>query len=320
MMHLGKHKREYIYSLRQDPAGQLANIYDCRGRVHILIGKYDKAMTDFASMRAMSGINGSQALQARSYINIGNVYHNRGDFKAAEGHYLIALALCREKGIASCEAECNMQMGKIKQYLEKYEEACAYYHKAREIFKELGDDVKAIEVNNYHADALLQTGDNDHAIDLLSYVINNESDKKASPAYSRGCQILGKALAAKNDFENGLKYLARAYSISSSISDQIGIAYITCDMGVAEFERGEYQKAIGHLEECLRYCEKLNNLYLKSIALINLGDCYHKSGDMEKAREYLTRTLKMEVNIKGVRNEAQRILEQVEANSKREVK
>jgi len=68
----------------QNPHGHISDIYEKRGEVHRLVGKYDKALFDFSKNLIIGEILKDKKRKAKAISQIGNVYLHKSDFKNAE--------------------------------------------------------------------------------------------------------------------------------------------------------------------------------------------------------------------------------------------
>jgi len=91
---------------------------------------------------------------------------------------------------------------------------------------------------------------------------------------------------------------------------------ILCDMGLEYYSRDDYPKAKELFKECLNLSTQQNMTFMKVVALLNIGDVCHRMKNDREAMVYLDKVIKEDVNIQGIKNEAIRLIEEINSTMK----
>lgn len=83
--------------------------------------------------------------------------------------------------------------------------------------------------------------------------------------------------------DSALYYSRKGFKISKSINDKTGESFFQHDFGVAYYLKGNYTKALQHLDTAKMYITSLKNDERLSETLFNIGRCYYKLQEYETA-------------------------------------
>jgi Tfp pilus assembly protein PilF len=228
---------------------------------------------------------------AHHFYKIGYVYKKQGENEKALSHFQEAIRLKSELSILVL-ANILEYMASIYGDLGKYGDAIKYYNKSIEKYKEEKQNTDSIKIYN--------------KIGTIFYLQNN--------------------------FEKAIKYYEAAISDFKSPeytkkSDQLNIANIYNNIGLAQQKEKKYEDALVNLEESLRiYRQIFKTDELPAIAIIqdNLGNCmeYLKRNN-DEILGYYEYSLEIKINIlfldhfsvKETRRNIERILNNKEKNN-----
>lgn len=306
--------QDYTATLRRDPAGTLALIHGRKGEICRLVGDYVRATQSFGLMLAVSGFTGDANLKAEAVAQLASVHLFKGELDQAEVRYLEALRLYREQGHTAGQANCLKNLGKIMQYRERHQEAHNRFNDALAKYKECGDKEGEYSVSESLAEYYIGERQHKRALDILNCMLGHYNDSRVVAKKSRVFQTIAKVYREQKDFQRGIEYYLRSYEIAKKIGDSLGLMYILCDMGIAFFENARYQEAEKYFNDCLSLALKHDVKYMQAVALLNLGDACCQVGRTREARAHLEKMLSMNMGIKGMEDEAHRILNTMSNN------
>lgn len=306
--------RDYLTALRRNPAGTLALIHGRKGEICRLIGDYTRATQSFGRMLTAAGFAGDANLKAEAVAQLGSVHLYKGELDQAEERYLEALKLYREQGHAAGQANCLKNLGKIMQYRERHQEAHGRLNEALAKYKECGDKDGEYSVLESMVEYYTAQKEYERSLGLLAEILDHYQGKGDIVKKGRAFQFIAKVQREKGDFQNSKVNFEIAQEIASRIGDNLGLIYILCEAGIAYFEKSLYDEAVKYFNDCLALALKHDVKYMQAVSLLNLGDSCAQLGRSEEARNHLGKMLSLNMGIKGMEDEAQRILNTMSNN------
>jgi tetratricopeptide (TPR) repeat protein len=292
-----------------NPHGNISDIYESRGEVHHLIGNYDQALSDFSRNLFVSEKLKDEKREAKAIGQIGNVYLHQSDFEKEETRFHDSLALYRKNNGSEGMAYCYRQLGKTFQYKEKFQEASELFNKSLEIYNNLEEEngVNAVLLNI--ADNLISIEKYNEALKLIQGKLLLLTNKVN---LIRAYQVCGKAMREMGNHEGSIEYFNKAFSLSREIGEKSSMVNILCDIGLEYYSRDDYPKAKKLFKECHNLAVQQNMTFMKVVALLNIGDVCHRMKDDREAMIYLDKVISQDVNIEGIKNEAKRLVEEIQ--------
>ena len=194
---------------------------------------------------------------------IGKGYRQKGDYSRALEYYERALEITREQGILREQAALYTNIGNIYGDRGDNPRCLENYERGLEIFEKLGD-VRAISV-----------------------VSNN----------------MGILLTDLGEYRQALENLGKSLEIYQKIGDVRLMTSTMSNIGNVHYFQGDYQAALDQYLKAMEMQQaRLGNLPVSGPALINIGCMYFELGELEKAREYLEKTIELadELGSKGL--------------------
>ncbi|MFH2094868.1 MAG: tetratricopeptide repeat-containing sensor histidine kinase, partial [Bacteroidota bacterium] len=212
---------------------------------------FSKALEKLDQADMLAGKTGDSLQIIMNYNNRGGVYYNKGDFNEAEQQYRLANKIAISKGEEKWQSATYNNLGEIYRLNGKPDIAIAYYNKALSINKRMNN--RKWEAINYFNLALI-------------YLYSDDKEK-AIPFLNQAS-----AIAEEIDY----------YSMIPEIMNQFGLYYsLKNNDGTAiDYYREAYDKSI----ECI----DINQAYIAADGLFQL---YKKSGNPDRALEYLEKKL-----------------------------
>ena len=176
------------------------NTFNNRGLVHLELGNYENAISDFKTAMKLSNV----MMSAKNYGNIAYAYKLLGNYQGALENYNKAIQIRPNLGyVFNGRGFVNMQIGNFEEALEDHEKALKFYSK--------------IELSNLHSNFWNNLGwIKENLKDFDGAITGYDKAIEIDPNYS-----LGYANRANVRFELGDKEGAcRDYKKSSQMGDK----------------------------------------------------------------------------------------------------
>jgi len=300
----------------QNPHSHVSEVYESRGEVHRLVSMYDKALYDFGKCLAINEILNDNKRKAKFISQIGNVCLHKSDFEKAEIKFNQSLEIYKSILDSGGMAYCYQQLGKTFQYKEKFKEADELYNQAFEIYKELNEEngINAVLLNK--ADNFLSIGKYNEALNLTEKTIFFFYSNKNKINLLRAYQTYGKAMRELGNHVGSIEYLNKAVSLSREIGEKGSMVHLLCDIGLEYYSRGDYVQAKELFIESYNLALQQNMTFMNAVSILNIGDVCQKMGDNVAALTYLHKVRSLDLNIVGIKDEAERLIEVINSNMK----
>lgn len=301
----------------QNPYGQVSDVYEKRGEIYRLIGEYDKALFDFRRLQVVAEAQRNEIKKADAIKHQGLVSLVKGEFGIAEKHYNHALKKYITHENLTGQVECYNGLGKLMQYLENNEKAYEYYSSGLALCKSNGDkknECKCLEniADCYHANRKEQ-----EAIDIvkgLAVYYESLSDKKnIAHAY----EMIGSLYSDAGNYDLAMKYLNISEDMAVKIGDASTLLNIFCYEGIVDFKSRRFERANEMFNKCYELAQKQGTKYMQAVSLLNIGDVYNELSMFREAREHLDKMKSLNIDIPGLNQEAQRILNELDIKERR---
>jgi predicted ATPase len=112
-------------------------------------------------------------------------------------------------------------------------------------------------------------------------------------SYSWLLASYGHALSAMGDFEQGTALCEKAIVLAQQLNDPYTLANAEVLLGSVFFIRGDSQRAAEHLDSAIKYAEEAQYYAILGFGWVFLGEAYRQLGELETARSYGEKGLKI---------------------------
>lgn len=222
---------------------------------------------------------------AFTLLNIGNSYLEQDLEDIGESKIIEALEIyyAIQDSIGIANAYCSMG----KSYFEVDDtKALHYFNMAEKIFETANDKVKMASTYNLKAQAYLNLGQNEAAIDYLMRALNIFSENEMQLKLAETYLIIGDAFYDDQILNNALEYYSSAKTIFEQKQSAEHISEATYKIALVYLKKKEYNNAIKTSLQALEMANLNNNLLLEALSHKIIATSYKELGNKDKALEY----------------------------------
>jgi len=147
-------------------------------------------------------------------------------------------------------------------------------------------------------------GEGEKEIDVASTAIRlMERTETEAAVFDRGmnvysmlCGFLGMALGILGKFEDGLLFCEKGLKNAAEIDDLVTLGHLEWHFSFILYTKGDWDQAIVHLQKSINYLEETKVIFILSLVWSALGYATSFIGDLEAARRYVERGLKIQTD------------------------
>lgn len=256
-------------------------------------GKYASARTYFNKAMAIANDLGDNAIRVWALGNIGTTYLLEGELSKAEKYLLAAKKTCGKLNSPDTEAAVNGNLGKLYRTWGDYDKAIAISLESLETFKRLGDrnNAEIADINlgeNYNC-----KGEHEEA---LKYYLEGILSAEKASGINRNLGILewqaGSTYLELGRKKEAIEYLMKGVGDLEKAEDWGNLAKAVWQAIALLWESGSPSEALAYYEKGVKAIEKtgLKNIFARDAYYLG-AKLYLKAGNLEKATDFLERTV-----------------------------
>jgi predicted ATPase/class 3 adenylate cyclase len=271
------------------PGEQLVALYDCRGRVLEMSGRYDDALSNYRQLEAFGREHGDRALELAALIPQATLHSTfTVKFDPPRGRTLSerALRLARELDDPQAQAKIYWNLMLLEIYTDgdprqavEYGERSLGIAREHELLEEqayaLHDLTRAYAAN----------GQRRKALEALEEAAQRWRHLGNLPMLADNLATAAGAYSYIGDYERALQVGGEALSLSREIGSAWGQAYSLIMVAPVYLDRGEMGRAISAWEEGLRLAQQANFAGPLVFSRADLAQAYGLMGDLDRAFE-----------------------------------
>ncbi|MCY3410101.1 MAG: tetratricopeptide repeat protein [Candidatus Heimdallarchaeota archaeon] len=234
---------------------------------------------------------------ARVLINMGNMYHMKGDFKSAIAYYERSLEHIKDLNNPRMKAGLANNLGAQYRQLGDFERSLSYYNDSLTIAKQLNLTGQISALLNNIGIIYFYKGELDEAIYYYkeSLSIRIEMGNKVQVGYSY--QNIGEAYQNLGRLNLALEYQKKSIIIAEEIKNDMMLAKSYENVGTLYRMKGEVTEAIEFFQLSHRLKEKLGNTIEISNTLYKLAMAYYARGNHKEALKCQEQSLEHRLQI-----------------------
>ncbi|MHA2390530.1 MAG: hypothetical protein ACXAEX_01045 [Promethearchaeota archaeon] len=273
------------------------SVLSLKGRIYFYRGEYAKVVEvgEIAYLESQKSSNNQlallEALIFKAYIIYFGKYKDAFEYileaeeiiKTLSKKSIVKLAkpysdfLLIKSIIYNSRGDLNKALDLALQCLEKQEEIGERLDLSR-IFMHLGD-------------MYLYKGESDIALDYAMKGLKMQKELNNMVGIANCYHLIGLSYYTKGDFEQALEFGKKSLAIEEiSVYIKIDILHL---LGIIYKERGQPERTIRYYKRSLAISEKHKYMDKVQYNLMGIGSAYRVMGDLEKATEFLERSLNL---------------------------
>jgi len=238
-------------------------------------------------------------LEARSYLNLGNVYYEHCEYEKALSYFQKSLLLYK-KFYSTNYVDINYALNNIAVVYEELGEytnaLCCYLKTLRTSEQE--DDIDGIATANVNLGSLYDSlGLHKKALSFLTnalclFRMENSTDGTATTLGNLSSTYLN-----LGDYNKALKYQFDSLELEKEIDNKAGMAISYSSIADIYVETTNYNKAIENYNNCIGLANAIDNKNILCGALSGLGNVYFNLKQYDKALSLQKQVLKIALEI-----------------------
>lgn len=266
----------------------VANASADLGRIYSGRAQYELAFKYFAKARDLFIKSKDDFGLANIYNELGVIYAKQGNYPIALNNSFNALRLYEKQNKNFSAAGTYVNIGILYKHQNDFPNALKYYAKAISLYEKIKDedgDFGLAATYNNIGQAYLKQGNYDKSIEAL--LKSDKIGKSIDSPYlnAENFQAIGTNYLKQKDYDKALAYYLKAMDSFVEISDNSGISNCHINIGYCYFKMGNTQKAIENTNVGLRIAKEISQLEWQNNAYRNLAEIYSKNNQYKLAYE-----------------------------------
>jgi serine phosphatase RsbU (regulator of sigma subunit)/Tfp pilus assembly protein PilF len=269
------------------------NSYTLLGHYYKALSKYDEAVESYQNSLSISRELEDFPGEANSFINIGIIKTNKGDYLIAINYFKNAVEIFEKINDEVGLAKVYRNIGNVYYYEGQYDLALESYQKSLELCEKLNDLSSVSRCQGNIGMIHKEMGHYDWSIDYFekSLFIKKEiGDKRGEANIFNG---LGEVYFLKKESKKALEYHNKALEIRMGVKDTRGAAFSMTNIGKVLFEEDNYHQADSFYKAALKIFEEIQDQERSSEVYNELAKINLEQKDYFEAVRYANISLKI---------------------------
>lgn len=232
-------------------------------------------------------------LTLESIIHLADSCSEAADFQCALSNYNKAL---NTSEISNSEYlnYVYQKIGEVNYNQGNFDSAMVSFNLVINSVSDVGKKSIIAKAYEYKAKILWRYGDNSGATQNVIEGIRILESEKDTSSLIHTKVALGDIYVSMGKLDDGEITYKESYELSLQSNDSLGLVASLEHLGVVEFFRNNYEKAIEIFQEAYELNKSLDQEVASAINLGNIGEAYLRLGDAESAIHFLMAALKIE--------------------------
>jgi tetratricopeptide (TPR) repeat protein/uncharacterized protein YukE len=227
--------------------------------------------------------------QARTWVNLGLVYADKGEWDRAIEMYQHSLETFERVGDVHDLANTWVNLGSVYARKREWNQAIEMYQRSLETFERVGD-VRGM-ASAWGNLGLMYTDKRewDRAIEMFQRSL--EVDERVEDVHGMA-QIwmgLGSAYYRKGEWDRAIEMYQRSLETFERVGDVHGVANTWVNLGAVYIDKGEWDRATEMFHRSLETFERVGDIQGAAQTFNNLGLVYKAKGEWDRAIEMFQR-------------------------------
>jgi len=233
-----------------------------------------------------------EAKEAGLLIKLGTVSSLLGDWKKGLEYYDEALKLSKDDTIE--KAAIYRAIGDIEMTRAEWETAILAYDRSLRICEAIDDTLGMADSYRGLAVIYWRNGDHEKVMDYANKAMTEAKRIGNKHLIGRCLIVIGNSFnEGQEDYDKALEYYKEALEHFDLERDLDQVSRIYNNIGDANMKKEEWETAIDHFKKCLEISERSPIANIKAFGIANIGICYIRMGDYDKAPPYIDEGLKI---------------------------
>ena len=265
-----------------------------------MLGKTEEAKTLYQKVIDQFTEIGDDKGLALSFYEIGNILEIGGQQELAEEYYKDSIVISKKIGNTKIQGRNLYQMGIICFDKCEYKNALDYLDESIELCRRAKDIEN--EINSIVQKAVIfeQLGSYDEAVNYARLALEMSRSSEYADGEGDALDTLAGVEYDRGNYLESLRYTQQLEGIYRKCGDPRGILFSRIDKGRITLKFGKYSEALDEFEQALTIAKTVQDAWLESLALHNIGIYFLDSGNYEKADEYFKESLEISGRLKDL--------------------
>jgi len=252
----------------------MAEVYNDLGDTYRLKHDYKKGLSCLQKALQVRQKLGDSLQVANTLHNMGIIYGIDSQYQKALVAYQRALSIYKRLGNKFYIASTLNGMGDLHRICHRHQQAMELFQESLKIKKELGSKEEIARSLNNIGIVYVELGRCEMAIPNYheSLKLNEEIKNKKEIVYN--LVNLGEVYQKAGNLSNALRYSQKAWGLAGDIDFTQAQGHTARNLGVANFELGEYQKAYEYFKQAREISEKILDKELQIAVLLDFSKFY----------------------------------------------
>ncbi|MEP6795033.1 MAG: tetratricopeptide repeat protein [Saprospiraceae bacterium] len=233
----------------------------------------------------------------RSYIILGWINWNQGNYPVSMNNYLISLRLCEEMGYSKGLANTYNGMGLTNLSQGNYAEAQNNFESSMVIRKKINDEKGIADLYNNIGNIYLDQGKYNEALFNYTTAIKYREKLSDKLGISASYNNLGIVYHSQGKYSEALKYYLLSLALDEELGDKNGVARSNINIGMIYEAQGNFQNALKYFFDTNKVCIEIGNKECIAGTYNNIGDIYEQLGNEDDALKYYLLSLELSKNM-----------------------
>jgi CHAT domain-containing protein/Tfp pilus assembly protein PilF len=256
-----------------------------------------------ASLKHWKAMGQSSAV-ARTWLMLGDVSENNGDFRRARENYERALEICRATGELRCAAEAANNSGNDARELGQFSESFSLLQEAAKDWQELSFPERAGQTFSNIGIWFLRAADFGQAISAFDHARTLLKNGAPLP-YARVLSNLGRCYQELGQQDKAQMYFQRAIKAETEIKEaKNDLIFSRMNFGRSLMLEGRYRKALTILKMTAGEAASSPNRDTRAYTLNNLGQILWRLHHIDAAQSQMKSALELHHDLGDKRGEA----------------
>lgn len=223
----------------------------------------------------------------KSYIKIGNVYFDRGNYSQALNYYLKALNEGERGNNDNLKASAFIGLGNTYYFLRNYDKALEFFKENLKINEGLNNKTGIATAQMNIAVVYLEYKNYDKALDYFNNSLFTYKQLNDLIGEGKVLNNMAYVYSEQGKYTVALKLFKKSLEITKELKDKNGIAIALTSIAETYFKLNNVSLGLNSYSEALKIATETGNKELISTIYQGLYKNYKLMGDNFKALEYL---------------------------------